>query len=149
MNEQRSTGFEFSNSCFILSSFQLIWRYRSSWLSGDIYTQLISNDDVCAFSFILNKVWQNRTKDRIDFISKPISSSFTKVLGFIKIKLSGKVAAYKICQYQSAKQTIEQIYRIKHLSPVFSLSVPKCSVIFCCQISRPLTSSSSFLSCYV
>ena len=74
-----------------------------------IYIQLISNDSVCAFSLILNKVWQNCTKDKIDFISKPISSSFTKALGFIKIKLSGKVAAYRICRYQSIKQNVEEI----------------------------------------
>lgn len=72
-----------------------------------IYIQLISNDNVHAFGLILNKVWQNCTKDKIYFLSKPISSIFTKALGFIKIKLSGKVAAYKICQYQSAKQNIE------------------------------------------
>lgn len=46
--------------------------------------------------------------DKIDFLSKPTYSSFTKAFSFIKIKLSGKGEAYKLCQYQSAEQNIEE-----------------------------------------
>lgn len=57
---------------------------------------------------------------------------FTKAFGFIKIKLSGKVEAYKLCQYQSEKQNMKKNRRLKkkNLSPLLSFSLPTHLFIF-------------------
>lgn len=68
-----------------------------------------------------NKIWQNSTKEKIVFISKPSSYSFTKLLGFIKPLSESCILEDLSISYHKAKYRGNR----KHLCLVFSFSVPK------------------------
>lgn len=89
-----------------------------------------------------NKIQQNCAKDKIVFISIPISYSFTKTLGFIKTLSERCILQDLLVSDHKAK------YRgnIKYLCPALSFSVPKlekwdtdcfflCSILLCSKKS--------------